>query len=295
MIVNQLPDPRLFSSDAGGHTGNGVIHAITSGKYYYPNHTTPYVLVANFRSTGHYRLNGRDTHINEQFFYFLNAGDRLEIDFMGKEPLETMLVLCSGELVNRVAGYRGRTTGKLLDNGAAAVSETLHMPAIPLAYNEAVIRRLAVLKRDVYPEDPDAVLFELLDAIWALSESGRVALARIGSKRKSTREELYRRLLQAELFMRDNIAEPVTLDDIAKAACMNKFHFLVSFKQSHGLSPHQWLVRLKMEHARGLLLSGKYSVTEVCYQIGFESPGSFTHLFKRTFGFPPSKFPISNK
>jgi AraC family transcriptional regulator len=295
MIVNQLPDPRLYSSDAGGHTGNGVIHAVTSGKYHYPNHITPYVLVANFRSTGHYRLNGRATHINEQFFYFLNAGDRLEIDFRGKEPLETILVLCSGELVNGVASYRGEAMDKLLDNGAVAVSETLHMPAIPLAYNEAVIRRLAALKRDVYPADADAVLFELLDEVWALSESGRAALARIGSKRKSTREELYRRLLQAELFMRDNVAEPITIDAIAKAACMNKFHFLKSFKQKNGLSPHQWLVRLKLEHARMLLLSGKYSVTEVCYRIGFESPGSFTHLFKRTFGSPPSKFPISNK
>jgi AraC family transcriptional regulator len=295
MIVNQLPDPLLFSGNSGGHTGHGVIYAVTSGKYHYPNHITPYLLVANFRSTGHYRLNGRATHINEQFFYFLNAGNQLEIDFKGREPLETMLVLWSRQSVNRVAGLRLKTTEELLDNGPEEVSAEFNMPAIPLAYNDAINRCLHAVKRGLDQAEPDAVLIELLDAVWALSETGKASLARMNCKRSSTREELYRRLFQAELFMRENIAEPVTLDDIAKAACMNKFHFLAAFKKSHGVSPHQWLVRLKMEYARELLRSGKYGVAEACGRTGFESPSTFSHLFKRMFGHPPSKFPIIDK
>ena len=295
MIVNQLPDPRLFRSHSGGHTGNAVINAVTSGKYHYPSHITPYVLVANSKHSGHYRLNGRATDINEQFFYFLNAGDKLEIDFRGKETLETMLVLFSGELVNRMAGCRGETPDRLLDNDPATALGAFHMPTIPLAYNETVIQCLHALKRDGYREEQDDVLIELLDALWALSDGGKAALGRIDAKKRSTREELYRRLFLAEMFMRDNVTEPLTIDEIAKAACMNKFHFLTSFKLRYGLSPHQWLVRLKLEYARTLLLTGKYSVADTCHQVGFDSPGTFSLLFKRTFGYPPSKYPISNK
>jgi AraC family transcriptional regulator len=291
MIVNQLPDPRLFKSSSGGNTGNAIIYASTCTKYHYPNHLTPHLLVANFKNTGDYRLNSRATFINDRFFYFLNAGDRLEINFQRKEPLETMLVLFSDQSIKEVAGYRGETEDNLLDDYAAAQSGDFRMPNIPLAYNAAVLRYLNYLKCNRDKEDLDSVLFQLLDALWELSENGKAGLSRISARRKSTREEVYRRLFLAELYMRDNLCDPITIDEIAREAYMNKYHFLKLFKHRYGVSPNQYLVRLKLEHARTLLLSGKYSVSEACHHIGFESHGTFTHLFKRIYGFLPSKIP----
>jgi AraC family transcriptional regulator len=295
MIVNQLPDSRSFKNHSGGNQENTIIYASTNGKYHYPDHVTPYLLVANFKNTGHYQLNGRATFIDDRFFYFLNAGDHLEIDFQQKEPLETMLVLFSEPLIKELAGYHKATADKLLENYGEPQSRELHMPTIPLAYNAAVLRYLNHLKCHGYKEDMESVLFELLDALLGLHASGNDGLAAISAKRKSTREEVFRRLFLAELYIQDNCCEPLTIDDMAKEACMNKFHFLKLFKQRYGVTPHQYLVRLKLEHARTLLSSGKYSVSEACQQIGFESPATFTHLFKRIYGFLPSKFPILNK
>lgn len=295
MTVNQLPDPRLFQPNSGSPVGSAVIYAATRGKYHYPDHVTPFLLAANFRSTGQYRMNGRATSINHQFFYFLNAGDRLEIDFRRSEPLETMLILFSRQLIAGVAGYHSKTTDDLLEDPSEPASGEWHMPNIPFAYNDTVTRCLNDLRQNVSNEDLEIVLVELLHAIWALGENGNAAMTRMNTKRKSTREELYRRLFLAELYMLDNFSEPLTIDELAKTACMNKFHFLKTFKQRYGVSPHQYLVRLKLKNARMLLQTGKYSVAEVCRLIGFESPATFTHLFKKTHEALPSKFPLLNK
>src|SRR5579859_3685392 len=253
MVFNQLPDPRLFNSTSHRNTESAVIYAATYGKYHYPDHITPYLLVANFKNIGNYWVNSQATFINSQFFYFLSAGEHLEINFERKEPLETMLVLFSEQLINGVAGYHCETVDNLLDNYDETKSRDFHMPTIPLAYNAMVIRYLNHLKCNRGEEDQDSILFHLLDAIWALSQNAKAGLARISAQRKSTREELYRRLFLAELYIRDNFCEPLAIDKIAKEACMNKFHFLKLFKHRYGVSPHQYLVRLKLEHARRLL------------------------------------------
>jgi AraC-like DNA-binding protein len=295
MFSNRLPDPHFFEPNSGRPMGNAVICAITRTEYYYPDHVTPYLLVANFSNTGHYKLNGRPTFINDHFFYFLNAGDRLEIDFRRREPVETMLVAFSDKLICEVAGFYSKTTDALLENPAEPAAGEWRLPNIPLAYNDIVTRCLTDLRQNGYREDPETAFVELLHALWDLNEGGKSSLTRIITKRTSTREELYRRLFLAESYMQDNFSDPLTIDELAKAACMNKFHFLKSFKQRYGLTPHQYLIRLKLKHARILLQTGKYSVAGVCRLIGFESPATFTHLFKKTHGFLPSKFPKLNK
>lgn len=279
MPINQLPDPRFPTGGSPINHRNAVIHATTYNPYYYPAHTTPYLLVANLKNTGNYNMNGRPAAVDARFFYFLNAGDRLEIDFKRNEPLETMLVLFSEELVNGVAENYG----------------SFHMPAIPLAYTTTVTKYLHQLKSPHEKEDLEDILFGLLDEIWSFNTSGLAALHQLSVRRKSTSEEIYRRLFAAELFMRDNFCQPLTIDEIAREACLSKFHFLKLFKRRYGVSPRQYLTRLRLDHARNLLLSNKYEIAEVCLRVGFESHSSFTHLFKRVYGYPPSKFPIMNK
>ena len=279
MSLSQLPDPRLSTGGSPTNDRNLVIHATTYNPYYYPAHTTPYLLVANLKNTGNYRMNGRPAFVDPRFFYFLNAGDRLEIDFKSTEPLETMLVLFSEELISEVAANYG----------------SFHMPAIPLAYNVAVTGYLDRLKSPREEEDLEDILYGLLDEICSFNTSGLAALQQLSARRKSTSEEIYRRLFVAELFMRNNFGQPLTVDMIAREACMSKFHFLKLFKRRYGLSPRQYLIRLRLDRARTLLLSNKYGVADVCLQVGFESHSSFTHSFKRMYGSPPSKFPILNK
>jgi AraC-like DNA-binding protein len=98
---------------------------------------------------------------------------------------------------------------------------------------------------------------------------------------------LYRRLVQAKLFIDAHYAEPIDLSIIADEACFSKFHFIKQFKNIYRKTPYQYLTFVRVEKAMSLLDAG-LPVSEVCYAVGFDSLSSFSGLFKRTTGITPS-------
>jgi AraC-like DNA-binding protein len=100
---------------------------------------------------------------------------------------------------------------------------------------------------------------------------------------------LYRRLVQAKLFIDRHYAEAIDLDCIADEAYFSKFHFIKQFKAIYRQTPHQYLRTVRIEKAQLLLQEG-VSVSDTCYAVGFESISSFSNLFKRATGVTPSAF-----
>jgi AraC-like DNA-binding protein len=100
---------------------------------------------------------------------------------------------------------------------------------------------------------------------------------------------LYRRIVQAKLFMDSHYAEPIELYNIAGEAFFSKFHFIRQFKKIYGRTPHQYLMQIRIKKAKELLQAGT-TVSDVCYKVGFESLGSFSTLFKRIAGLTPSAY-----
>ncbi len=102
---------------------------------------------------------------------------------------------------------------------------------------------------------------------------------------------LYKRIVQAKLFIDDNYTRYIDLHNIADEACFSRFHFLRLFRKTYGRTPHQYLVQKRIDKAKELLKGGS-PVTEVCYSVGFESLGSFSVLFKRVTGCAPSAWQL---
>ncbi len=100
---------------------------------------------------------------------------------------------------------------------------------------------------------------------------------------------LYRRIVQAKLFIDSNYAGNLDLENIADEAYFSKFHFIRLFKKIYGKTPHQYLTAVRIEKAMKLLQTDT-PVSEVCYSVGFESLSSFSGLFKRIVGLTPSLY-----
>jgi len=98
---------------------------------------------------------------------------------------------------------------------------------------------------------------------------------------------LYRRIVQAKLFMDENFQEDIDLDSIADEAFFSKFHFIRLFKMVYGKTPHQYLISVRIEKAR-LLLQSDMRIADICFAVGFDSISSFTGLFKRMTSTTPS-------
>ena len=102
--------------------------------------------------------------------------------------------------------------------------------------------------------------------------------------------ELYERLVAAKVFIDENYHVPLNLEDISQKAFLSPFHFHRLFSQVYQRTPHQYLTRKRIEKAKELLLKEEKTVSEVCMEVGFESLGSFSSLFKKEIGFTPQYY-----
>ena len=100
---------------------------------------------------------------------------------------------------------------------------------------------------------------------------------------------LYQRLVAAKVYIDENFHESIDLECISQQAFLSRFHFHRLFTQVYRHTPHQYLTRKRMDKAKDLLAENK-GVTEVCNEVGFESIGSFSVLFKKEVGFAPQYY-----
>ena len=105
---------------------------------------------------------------------------------------------------------------------------------------------------------------------------------------------LYRRIVQAKIYIDKFYYEKIDLDNISDEAYFSKFHFIRLFKSIYGKTPHQYLKIVRIEKAQEHLKRNK-SVKEVCFMVGFDSVSSFSGLFTRIVGKTPSNYASDNK
>ena len=98
-----------------------------------------------------------------------------------------------------------------------------------------------------------------------------------------------RPVADALVFMHENYARELSLSDIATAAHLSPFHLARIFKQSLGISPHQYLIQLRVNSARWLLSAGAgdRSLAELANAVGFADQSHLTRHFKRVLGVTP--------
>jgi AraC-like DNA-binding protein len=99
-----------------------------------------------------------------------------------------------------------------------------------------------------------------------------------------------RHLLRAKDLADARYAEPLTVDDMARAAGLSRAHFSREFRRTFGDSPHAYLLTRRLERAAALLRNTDRSVAEICLAVGLQSIGSFTTSFTRTFGVSPTAY-----
>ena len=100
----------------------------------------------------------------------------------------------------------------------------------------------------------------------------------------------FQRLCRAGDLLRAARDRPVSIREAAAAAGMSPFHFIRRFRALFGETPHQFLIRARLDRAKRLLASSDRSVTDVCLEVGFTSLGSFSDQFARRVGMAPSAY-----
>jgi AraC-like DNA-binding protein len=97
-------------------------------------------------------------------------------------------------------------------------------------------------------------------------------------------------LRRARAFIDRHYSQPITLERTSREAGFSPFHFIRLFRAVYKQTPHQYLMQRRIEKAKELLQADELTITEICYAVGFASPGSFSTLFRRTVGLSPSAY-----
>jgi AraC family transcriptional regulator len=95
---------------------------------------------------------------------------------------------------------------------------------------------------------------------------------------------------RAIAVMWERFDEPISLTDLADAAILSRFYFSRVFRSITGTSPGRFLSAIRIHQAKSLLLDTAMSVTDISYQVGYNSPGTFTSRFTRSVGMTPTQY-----
>jgi transcriptional regulator GlxA family with amidase domain len=103
-------------------------------------------------------------------------------------------------------------------------------------------------------------------------------------------EDTNRRMLRARDAMDRDYAKPLDVPTLARIAYVSEAHFIRTFRDTFGETPHRYLQRRRVERAMFLLRETDRSVTEISLDVGFSSLGTFSRTFTEIVGDPPTTY-----
>jgi len=97
-------------------------------------------------------------------------------------------------------------------------------------------------------------------------------------------------IMRAKAFINEHSAEELSLEQVAKAVNMSSFYFCKMFKKFTGVNFTEYVSRIRIEKARNLLLNPNLRISEIAYEVGFQSLTHFNRVFKKVLGQSPTDF-----
>lgn len=129
-----------------------------------------------------------------------------------------------------------------------------------------------------------------LDAIAAMIRAMAITALRTAPPRTAPPPALDPRVAAVTELIQHRFAEPLGVDDFAESARASRFHLSRLFRDALGISPYQYLIKVRVERAAERLRQSDASVTEVAFDVGFQDLGRFARAFRAQIGEAPAAY-----
>ncbi|HVR42087.1 MAG TPA: AraC family transcriptional regulator [Thermoanaerobaculia bacterium] len=242
------------------------------------------------RGAGEWEAAGATHRLETGAWLPLNEGDRYALRIHSTERVETLcLFFRRGWLASLEAGMT-RGSEALLEKAPAGADRGFdphvrRTPALTAAI--AALRRELDRSRD--PRRIEECFLEAGVAALAAERSVRLRIASVPALRASTRIELHRRIARAVDFIHARHADPIDLGAMAAAASLSEYHFHRTFRAIEGVTPLEYLTRVRLDRARDLLEKTSLPIATLAPLCGFLSPEGLARRFRSRFGIPPAR------
>ena len=107
---------------------------------------------------------------------------------------------------------------------------------------------------------------------------------------KSSENNTYNKLSEVYTYINKNFDQKIRIEKLAEIACMSPRNFQRIFTQINKLSPTRYLIKIRLEKARGWLISTHWGISQIAFRAGFQESSYFSSQFKKTFGISPRQY-----
>jgi len=244
----------------------------------YASHGQTLSIKAAWGGCERFFLPEREVALDDDHWWVLNDGHHYASVMRNPRPMRSLAIFFRPGLAQELAAARAQRGDAALDDPApAAHAATFAEHLRP--HGGAMTRHLHALWAAVHEGQRSEVWLEeqailLLDRLFE-SEPAPAAT------RRSARDELARRLHRAADYIDTCHREPLTLDDMARAACLSRYHFVRHFRAAFGLTPYAYLQRKRVRVARRLRAAGLDDTEALAQASGFSSRFAMQRALRR--------------
>ncbi|KAB2879144.1 helix-turn-helix transcriptional regulator [bacterium] len=300
--IDHFPDPVRHRFDKcewfDSYGDADVIIHCKSGEISFPTHWGPLSLKTTLMGTEYYIKNNTILGVNSHCILVFNEDTHYASYVRPYERVESLTFNFGPIFLDSFHAYAGLNEQKLLDDPQICQAdrvrffEHVHSISPSISHHIMAIGKMTADFRLNYQriEEEMSFLYESL-----LIEHTRMnrLVDTINAKRRSTREEIYRRVHIARDFIDSCYADPISLEQLSEIAYMSKHHLLRQFKLLFKMTPHQYLTLRRLKEAEHLLKTSHLKLNDICCDVGFEDRSSFTRLFKKHYKQTPAQFRLS--
>ncbi len=222
-----------------------------------------------------YWVNGVKYTLKKDQFLIVDRHSSVYFDINCKKYAKGVCFYPSLELISNIIHCNTQNSQKLLDQPDEIIAELDFTEKIyHLKETETgrmisqYYKALHELHRGTYQFDWDNFMIQFCENLVSDQLKVNKLLKALPSRKKSTKEELFRRVSAVKNHLESNYTEPLDLDAIAEKSMLSKYHFIRSFKKLFGISPIQYLLQLRLSEAQKLRSRG-LTYHEIAAQVGF--------------------------
>jgi AraC family transcriptional regulator len=199
---------------------------------------------------------------------------------------ECLIIGFKAGFYDRIRDSYGLSLNGFLNNGSI---HSLLLNSDP--ETEYLIYRLKniLVKKNHVDLEIEGIVLDLIEKIFHLDDFKTIIISEKNKRAWLPAIEKSREWIQ------ENFAEEITIEQLARLSCMSPFHFNRVFKQITQLSPYQYVLNFRMNHASHLLKTTDEAISSIGWSAGFNRPDHFSDAFKNLKGFPPQHFRNINK
>jgi len=296
-VISSFPDPNAAKYDENlwysQHDDSIVILNCESKNIYYPKHWTPLSVKCAFNGNECYHFEKNSFCVSDKNFLILNEGSEYHSSIRSETLTNSFTINFTAQNIKEV--FRGSSHHAIEqlddpfkhDSGSPGFVEKL--------YPHSSFSHLLAIKDIVQRKEFDQgylveLIYLTLGEMIILYNKTSAEIDELAAKKRSTREELYKRLHKAKDHIDSCYHADISLQQLSEISLMNSFYLLREFKNAFNITPHQYLTQRRLKKAMHLLITTELCVDDVKGQVGFQDISSFSKLFKKVYGCAPAVF-----